>query len=187
MTIPGPWTGMSPSIARRRVASAASSWSAAELPPDCRAAFLCVRSAVSADSASLARCRSSIRNAREVVSVPTRLLSTSAWLRICTVATSATSSAITATLMAPVGERRPGPRPRSVRADMRNLQAGVVRGKRDVRAAFEGDAQLELDPPRADVWERRRIAEYRLHSVSVPDRRHLDRRRKGRALVDDDL
>src|SRR5712692_11367743 len=187
MTMPGPWTGTNPSMARRRLASAVSSWSAAGLPPDRSAALRSARSAVSADKASLARCRSSMRNASEVVSVPTRLRSTSAWLRICTVATSATSSAITATLIGPFGERRPGRRLRSVRADMRYLQAGVVGGKGDIRLPFEGDAHLELDLPCADVRQRGGIAEDRLHAVSIPNRRDRDRRRKGRALVDDDL
>src|SRR5207237_659996 len=58
----------------------------------------CVRSAFSTLSESLARCRSSIRNASEVASTPTRLRSTSASLRICIVATSATSNAISHTL-----------------------------------------------------------------------------------------
>jgi hypothetical protein len=82
-------------------------------------------------------------------------------------------SAITATLMAPVGER--------------NLQAGVVGGKGDVRAALEGDTQLELDLSRADVRERGRVAERHLHSVSVPDGGHGDRRGERWTLIDDDL
>src|SRR5713226_347865 len=186
MTIPGPWTGMSPSIARRRVASAASSWSAAELPPDCSAAFLCVRSAVSADSASLARCRSSIKKARVVVSVPTRLFSTSAWLRICTVATSATRSAMSHIPIARPDLRRAGAE-RLRGADMGYLQARVVSRQLHVWFTRDGERDLEPDLAIPKVWERGRIVERDDHAIPIADGEHLNRRPQRRTLVDDDL
>src|SRR5438309_7503058 len=185
-TIPGPWTGTRPSIARSRLASAVSSWSAAELPPVCRAAFLCVRSAASAESASLARWRSSIKKARVVVSVPTRLRSTSASLRICTVATRATSSAMSQISIARRGRRR-GPDGRLWGADMRYLQARVVCGQLDIRYTGDRDCDLEPNLAIAQVGYCARVFQRGEHPVPIAHRHHLDGRRQRRSLVDDDL
>src|SRR5260370_35074573 len=172
MTIPGPWTGTRPSIARRRLASAVSSWSAAGLPPDCKVAFLCVRSAVSTDRASLARCRSSIKKASVVVSVPTRLRSPSAWLRICTVATSATSRAISQISMARPDLRRGGAE-RLGGADMRNLQARVVGGQPQVRDTCHRDHELESNLPGPQARQGNPIVEGSEQAIPVADRQDL--------------
>src|SRR5260370_34977251 len=97
---------------------------------------------VSAASASLARCRSSSRKARVVVSVPTRLFSTSAWLRICTVATSATNRAMSHISIARPDRRR-GAAERLGAADMGYLQARVV--SREPHIWFAGDRENELE------------------------------------------
>src|SRR5258708_34804675 len=99
---------------------------------------------VSAASASLARCRSSSRKARVVVSVPPRLFSTSAWLRICTVATSATSRAMSQISIARPDRRR-GAAARLGGADMGYLQARVVGRQLHVRFAVDGEHDLEAD------------------------------------------
>ena len=70
---------------------------------------------------------------------------------------------------------------------MRYLQARVVGGQRHVRTAEESHAELELDLACANAGDRRRIVERGDHAVAVAHRQHLDRRRLGRALVDDDL
>src|SRR5260370_18966386 len=177
---------MSPSIARKRVASALSSWSAAELPPDCRASFRWVRSAVSTDSASLARWRSSIKKARVVVSVPTRLFSTSAWLRICTVATSATSSAMSQIPIARPGLRRAGAG-RLRGADMGYLQARVVSRQLHIWFACDGERDREPDLAVSKIGESGPIVERDDHAVAIADGEHLEGRPQRRALVDDDL
>src|SRR2546429_122818 len=110
----------------------------------------------------------SIRNASEVESMPTRLRSTSASLRIWTVATSATSSAISQTLIPRARDAR-----RAVlgRADMRNLEARVVCRQGDVGAALESQVDLKLNLPGANVRQRGRIVKRLLHPVAGPDRR----------------
>src|SRR5438477_1752346 len=172
-------------MARNRLASAVSSWSAAELPPACSAAFLCVRSVASAASESLARWRSSIKKARVVVSVPTSLRSTSASLRSCTVATRATSRAMSQISIALRGRR--GPDKRLWGADMRYLQARVVCGQLDVRHAGDRDRDLEPDLAIAQVGYSARVFQRGEHPVPIAHRHHLDRRRQRRSLVDDDL
>src|SRR2546426_103024 len=116
--------------------------------------------------------------------MPTRLRSTSASLRIWTVATSATSSAISQTLIPRARDAR-----RAVlgRADMRNLEARVVCRQGDVGAALESQVDLKLNLPGADVRQRGRIVKRLLHPVAVPDGGDFDGRGKGRALVDHDL
>src|SRR3989441_7202440 len=116
--------------------------------------------------------------------MPTRLRSTSASLRIWTVATSATSSAISQTLIPRARDAR-----RAVlgRADMRNLEARVVCRQGDVGAALESQVDLKLNLPSANVRQCGRIVKRLLHPVAVPDGGDLDGRGKGRALVDHDL
>src|SRR5206468_1888542 len=127
-----------------------------------------------------------MRKASEVASTPTRLRSTSAWLRIWMVATSAIKRAMSQT---PTPRVRP--RERAVvglrRADMRHLEARVVSGQMDVGPAGEGELQLELDLSGANVVELGGIGERVAHAVTVADRHHGDRRGKRRSLVDHDL
>src|SRR5260370_6823366 len=186
MTTQGPCTGTSPSMARSRLASAVSSWSAADVPPDCSAVFCRFSSVVSPESASLARCRASIKNASVVEWVPTRLRSTSTWLRIWIVATSATSSAMSQISIARL-DRPPLAAVRLGRVDMGDLEARVVGRHLDVGQA--GDRQLDLKAVLAvaQVWKRRWLLEPDDNVVSVADRKHLDGCGERRALVDDDL
>src|ERR1700736_2170450 len=87
-----------------------------------------------------------------------RLRSTSAWLRICTVATSATSSA-----MSQISIARPGRRRLAAGvlggADMRNLQAGVVCRQLQVRAADHMKGDLKANLAVADVGQGGRLRE----------------------------
>src|ERR1700730_420037 len=73
------------------------------------------------------------------------------------------------------------------RDDMGNLETGVVGGKHQVRAAPEGQSELELDLTGADVGHRGWVVQSCFHPVAVSDRQHLDRRCDRRTLVDDDL
>src|SRR5262249_29741846 len=117
--------------------------------------------------------------------IPTRLRSSSAWLRIWIVATSATSSAIS---------DRPMPRTRAGatrawlrRLDIGYLQARVVGGQRYVGTPRKGQLQRELHLARPDVGQGGRVAECVHHAVAVADGCHCEGRRERGALVDDDL
>ena len=139
--------------------SACSAWSAAELPPDCSFVRRCVRSLICASSWSLDRLSWSIEKASVAGSAWTRLFSTSAWLRSCTVATSATSSAMshTATGPAEVRERCRGRRELG-RADMGRLQAPVESGQRFIRRSAHAKGQLVLDLPEPQAGQAVRVA-----------------------------
>src|ERR1700680_561981 len=73
------------------------------------------------------------------------------------------------------------------RDDMRNLEARVVSGERHVRAATEGEPELELHLPGAYVGHSGRIVQGGLHPVAISHRHHFDRGRNRWALVDNDL
>src|SRR5260370_30485791 len=123
-----------------------------------------MRSAGSTDRASLARWRSSIKKAGVVVSVPTRPRSTSAWLRICTVATSATSRAMSQIPMARPDLRRTGAE-RLRGADMGNLQARVVGGQLQGRDARHRDHELESNLPRPEAGQENRVVARSPHAL----------------------
>src|SRR5438067_9877258 len=98
-----------------------------------------------------------MENASEAVSAPCRLRSTSAWLRSCTVATSATSNAIVQTATAPAAGRLRGGL--LERAGMRCHQACVVGGQGQIRTAGHLDADVELDLPHPQAWQGRGVLE----------------------------
>src|SRR6202011_6337398 len=104
----------------------------------------------------------------------TRLRSTSAWLRICTVAPSATSSA-----MSQISIARPGRRRLAAGvlggADMRNLQAGVVCRQLQVRAADDMKGDLKANLAVADVGQGGRLRECVKHAVPAAARQPSDR------------
>src|SRR6059036_2699513 len=126
-----------------------------------------------------------MRNASDVASTPTRLRSTSAWLRIWIVATSATSRAISHTLMPRV---RPGVRRGDLRGlDIGDLEARVICRQPYVWASGKSQLKLELDFAGADVRQRGRICQGVHHPVAIADCRNGDRRRERGTLVDHDL
>src|SRR3989442_14522312 len=98
-----------------------------------------------------------MRNASDVASTPTRLRSTSAWLRIWIVATSATSRAISHTLMP---RMRPGVRRSDLRMlDIGDLEARVICREHNIWASGKGQLKLELDCAGADVRQRGRVCQ----------------------------
>src|SRR5229473_6629935 len=156
--------------------SVCSAWSAAVLPPDCSFDFRCARSLICISSASLDRLSWSIEKASVAGSAWTRLLSTSAWLRSCTVATSATSSAMSQTATGPADDRvRCRGRRELGRADMRRLQAAVERGQHLIGRSADAKRELELDLPDPQAGQAVGVAERGLHAVAVADGDDPDR------------
>src|SRR5712691_871 len=72
-------------------------------------------------------------------------------------------------------------------ADMSYLQARVVCGQLQVRAAGDGDRDLKSNLTGAKVGQRSRIVQRGHQTIPVADGEHLDGRAQRRALVDDDL
>src|SRR5437879_4302555 len=118
-----------------------------------------------------------MRKASEVLSCPSRLRATSAWLR-----TWMTVSAVTSRTTRPT---MTGARRRPSTTGEGHVKRGVVGGQGDVAGALPGHLDLEVALPALQVAQACGVGQQAVHLGPVADRRDLEGGLERRPLVDD--